>query len=46
MQARDAECCPRCGATVVGVGTSKLAKTLFLREAPIGAAQAACSDEL
>ncbi len=46
MQARDAECCPRCGATVVGIGTSKLAKTLFLREAPIGAAQAACSDEL
>ncbi|HXY37319.1 MAG TPA: serine/threonine-protein kinase [Planctomycetaceae bacterium] len=45
MQARDAECCPRCGATVLGVGTSKLAKTLFLREAPTGAAQAACVDE-
>ncbi len=46
MQARDAECCPRCGATVLGVGSSKLAKTLFLREAPTGAAQAACSDDI
>ncbi|HEV3298406.1 MAG TPA: hypothetical protein VG055_02135, partial [Planctomycetaceae bacterium] len=46
MQARDAECCPRCGATVLGVGTSKLARTLFLREAPTGAAQAACADEI
>src|SRR5271155_442291 len=46
MQARDAECCPRCGAVVLGVGTSKLAKTLFVREAPTGAAQAACIDEI
>jgi serine/threonine protein kinase len=46
MQARDAECCPRCGATVVGVGTSKLAKTLFVREAQTGAAQAACTDAI
>jgi serine/threonine protein kinase len=46
MQARDAECCPRCGATVLGVGTSKLAKTLFLREAATGAAQAACTEEM
>jgi serine/threonine-protein kinase len=46
MQARDTECCPRCGATVLGIGTSKLAKTLFLREAATGAAQAACFEEI
>jgi eukaryotic-like serine/threonine-protein kinase len=46
MQARDAECCPRCGATVLGVGTSKLTKTLFLREAPTGAAQSACTEDI
>jgi eukaryotic-like serine/threonine-protein kinase len=46
MQSRDTECCPRCGATVVGIGTSNLARTLFLREAPIGAAQAGCVDDI
>jgi eukaryotic-like serine/threonine-protein kinase len=46
MQAREAECCPRCGATVLGVGVSKLTKTLFLREAPTAAAQAGCVDNI